>query len=185
MLKSQVRKIASDLGLDRVHRKKSSVGICFIGKRKFADFINEYVPSEPGLIVNLESGKPLGEHQGIHHFTLGQRIVIDEKLNGKKEAFYVAKKDLVQKIIYAVAGTNHPALYSDQFEIDKPHWICENKENDSNEIILDENYEFKYQNKHYQSKIKYLKKVLCDSDFKYYVKTDNYFRAIPKGQVRL
>lgn len=183
MLKSEVRKIASEIGLDKIHQKKSSVGICFIGKRNFSHFIDEYIVQEPGVIVNLETDETIGEHNGIHHYTIGQKIAIDEKKNAKKQAFYVAKKDLDNKIVYVVAGTNHPALYFDHFEIEKPHWICENKELVANDTILNNYFEFKFQNKHYQSKIVYLKKKIQSNQTKYVVKTYNHFRAVPKGQV--
>ncbi|RMZ94236.1 mitochondrial tRNA-specific 2-thiouridylase 1, partial [Brachionus plicatilis] len=184
MFKSEVRKIAHDLGLDRVHRKKSSVGICFIGKRKFSDFIDEYIVQEPGTIVDLETSEIMGQHCGIHHFTIGQKIAINEIKNVKKKAYFVARKDFDKKIVYVVPGTDHPALYFDQFEIEKPHWLCENKELVADDVILNQDYEFKYQNKHYQSKIIYLrKKFLIESNqTKYFVKTLNHFRAVPKGQ---
>ncbi|CAF0931287.1 unnamed protein product [Brachionus calyciflorus] len=185
MLKSEVRKLAANLGLDRIHKKKSSVGICFIGKRKFSDFIDEYLPKEPGMIIHLENEKSMGEHNGIHHFTIGQRIVINDKINVTKEAFYVAKKDLNKNIIFVVPGTDHPSLYYNQFIVEKPHWICENREeNATDDIVLNENFEFKFQNKHYQSKIKYLKKQHDpnNNDYRYIVQTEKNFRAVPKGQ---
>lgn len=102
MYKKQVRKIANELGLDKIYKKKSSVGICFIGKRKFSNFIDEYLPKQKGEIINLENGNILGEHEGIHHFTIGQRIVINEKFNFNKKPFFVAKKDLKLNKIFAV-----------------------------------------------------------------------------------
>lgn len=188
--KSQVRKIAHEAGLDRVFNKKSSTGICFIGRRKFADFIDEYLPPRKGHIVDLEDGQTLGEHTGLHHFTIGQRIAsIDQRLNVKKIAYYVTKKDHEKNIMYVVAGTNHPALYFDEFEVEKPHWLCDNREliTLDGECILDEKYDFKFQNKHHQSPIVYLKRVASDPEtsnaFRYFVKTAHHFRAIASGQV--
>ena len=82
-----------------------------------------------------------------------------------------------------VSDTNHPALYFDEFEIEKPYWICEEKEDMVNKeggTILDDSYEFKFQNRHIQTPLVYLRK---DDNCRYWVKTKNYFRAIVTGQV--
>lgn len=97
-----MRLIAQQVGLNRVARKKSSVGICFIGKRKFFNFIDEYLPPKYGPIVDLDTGVSLGEHSGFHHYTVGQRIVIKDEFNVKKKAYYVARKDINSNSIFAV-----------------------------------------------------------------------------------
>jgi tRNA-specific 2-thiouridylase len=71
MEKPAVRAIASEAGFLN-HRKKDSTGICFIGERRFADFLSRYLPTEPGPIIDPE-GMTLGEHRGLAYYTLGQR----------------------------------------------------------------------------------------------------------------
>ena len=70
-LKSDVRDLADKLGLHN-HARKDSTGICFIGERRFADFLARYIQDEPGEIVDT-NGQVLGNHRGLHHFTIGQR----------------------------------------------------------------------------------------------------------------
>ncbi|MEF2892220.1 MAG: tRNA methyl transferase PRC-barrel domain-containing protein, partial [Akkermansia sp.] len=71
LLKPEVRALADKYGLPTA-RKKDSQGICFIGQVKMSDFLRHYLPDKPGKIVDTE-GRILGEHQGLHLFTMGQR----------------------------------------------------------------------------------------------------------------
>jgi tRNA U34 2-thiouridine synthase MnmA/TrmU len=101
--KLDVRKLAKEIGLEKLVNKKSSVGICFIGKRKFSEFIDQYLPPRPGRIVNLDDGSDLGEHKGLHHFTIGQRIGQNDGLNIQtSKAFFVAQKDTNSNKLLAV-----------------------------------------------------------------------------------
>ena len=76
--KSDIRQVAEELGLPN-HRKKDSTGICFIGERRFDDFLAEYIKDKPGSISDPQ-GRLLGQHRGLHQYTLGQRQGI--KLGG-------------------------------------------------------------------------------------------------------
>ncbi|MGL5267057.1 MAG: tRNA 2-thiouridine(34) synthase MnmA, partial [Plesiomonas shigelloides] len=69
--KPEVRRIAEEIGLATA-KKKDSTGICFIGERKFRDFLARYLPAQPGQIVTVD-GVVMGEHQGLMYHTLGQR----------------------------------------------------------------------------------------------------------------
>ena len=91
--KPAVRAYAEERGLHNAKRKDST-GICFIGERRFADFLNRYITSTPGDICDVQ-GRKVGEHQGLHHFTVGQRqgLAIGG-LKGRAEApWYVVRKD--------------------------------------------------------------------------------------------
>ncbi|KZC14077.1 Mitochondrial tRNA-specific 2-thiouridylase 1, partial [Dufourea novaeangliae] len=120
-LKPNVKQIAREAGLDLVANKKESVGICFVGKRNFQDFISEYIPSKPGNFIDIRNGKVVGKHMGFHHWTIGQRT----KIGGSSDAYFVYKKDVESNNIFLVRGTNHAALYSDIFTTETPHWISE------------------------------------------------------------
>lgn len=78
-------------------------------------------------------------------------------------------------------------MYFEEFEIEKPYWICEEKEIRDIEIILDQNYDFKFQSIHMQTPIVYLRRTLDteSNEQKYFVKTKHHFRAIVAGQVKI
>ncbi|XP_076647306.1 mitochondrial tRNA-specific 2-thiouridylase 1 isoform X2 [Halictus rubicundus] len=118
-LKCNVKQIAQEIGLDLVASKKESMGICFVGKRNFQDFVSEYIPEKPGDFVDLETGKVIGNHMGFHHWTVGQRT----KVPNGSDAMFVCKKNVETNTIFVVRGTNHSALYSDLVKTDVPYWI--------------------------------------------------------------
>ena len=91
--KSEVRARARRAGF-HIHDKKDSTGICFIGERRFADFLARYVAEEPGPIVDT-AGSLLGEHRGLAFYTLGQRqgIGIGGRRNRPEKPWYVVQKD--------------------------------------------------------------------------------------------
>ena len=121
--KSKVRELARQAGLVSCDRKDST-GICFIGERRFRDFLARYLDLSPGEIVD-ESGVPIGTHQGVWFHTIGQRagLGIGGVRGGSKEAWYVAAKDVAHNRIVAVQGDRHPALFSSALVAESVHWI--------------------------------------------------------------
>ena len=93
----------------------------------------------------------------------------------------------LENVLSKVKGTNHAALYHQAFFIEKPYWICENKEEASSSLILDEQYDLKVQNKHFQSPLVSLTKTFKSEtqSFDYEVRTKLHFRGITPGQVIL
>lgn len=124
--KLQVRKIANKLNLITAN-KKDSTGICFIGKRKFTTFLNNYIPNKPGFIIDIY-GKIIGVHQGISFYTIGQRkgLKIGGIPHGSGKPWYVADKDVVNNILIAVQGIDHPYLMSKIFTVEQIFWITGN-----------------------------------------------------------
>ncbi|MDF2550640.1 MAG: mnmA [Chlamydiales bacterium] len=106
--KAQVRQIARDASLITAD-KKDSVGICFIGKRNFKEFLSQYIPARPGAIENLK-GEVIGSHQGICYYTIGQRKGLG--IGGQGEAWFVIGKDVQRNVLIAEQGEDHPSLYS-------------------------------------------------------------------------
>lgn len=121
--KPEVRRIAEEQGLITA-KKKDSTGICFIGERKFTDFLSRYLPAQPGKIETPE-GKVIGEHQGLMYHTLGQRkgLHIGGMKESSEQPWYVADKDLKRNVLIAVQGADHPLLKSHGLVATQLHWV--------------------------------------------------------------
>ncbi len=111
LLKPQLRQIAQELHL-KTAAKPDSQGICFIGEVKMEDFLRTFVADKPGPIVNLE-GKVLGEHRGLHLYTLGQRKGIGVPSNLYKQAYVVvAKRHETNELVIAIERDDTPLLWA-------------------------------------------------------------------------
>jgi len=123
--KSEVRKIAKEAGLP-VHAKKDSTGICFIGERPFREFLNRYLPHEPGAIRTPE-GRVIGKHVGLAFYTLGQRKGVGiggvKGAGAEGEAWYVAGKDLARNELVVVSGHAHPLLLQQRLRAADLSWV--------------------------------------------------------------
>ena len=121
--KPEVRRIAEEQDLI-THNKKDSTGICFIGERRFRDFLKQYLPAQPGRI-ETETGDDIGEHQGLMYHTLGQRqgLGIGGLKNYSDAPWFVAGKDLERNILIAVQGKNHPLLFKDWLTCSDVFWV--------------------------------------------------------------
>jgi tRNA-specific 2-thiouridylase len=119
--KPEVRKIAAENNFVNAG-KKDSTGICFIGERKFKEFLSQYLPAQPGEMRTPE-GELIGKHDGLMYYTLGQRqgLGIGGRKDSNGEPWFVVGKDL-EKNILLVAQGEHPLLYSDELEASKLHW---------------------------------------------------------------
>ena len=126
-LKKQIRKIAQKAGFFN-HQKKDSTGICFIGEKKFKQFLQRYIPVKHGDIVTL-TGKKLGIHDGIMFYTIGQRqgIGIGGQSNSTNDPWYVLEKKLNSNELVVVQGKNNPALFKQRLITSKLHWIAGNQ----------------------------------------------------------
>lgn len=121
--KPQVREIAQHLGLATAS-KKDSTGICFIGERKFSEFLSRYLPAQAGKIRTVD-GEIIGEHQGLMYHTLGQRKGLG--IGGLKHAdetpWYVVDKDVENNELIVAQGHEHPALFSGGLIAGQLDWI--------------------------------------------------------------
>jgi tRNA-specific 2-thiouridylase len=152
--KPEVRKIAAANDLITAD-KKDSQGLCFIGKVRLPEFLQQKLKPKKGVIVevpsdvnhynrtkeifeskeeelaytaekpvyHIEDGKVVGEHQGAHYFTKGQRKGLD--VGGTKEPLFVIETDVSENIIYTGQGKNHPGLYRNTLFVtdDELHWV--------------------------------------------------------------
>ena len=154
LTKPEVRKIAAEINLINAD-KKDSQGLCFIGKVRLPDFLQQKLKPKKGVIVevpstapqlqqvtpkfetleeelnyfskkpeyHIEDGQIVGEHQGAHYFTKGQRKGLD--VGGTKEPLYVIDTDVNTNVIYTGQGKNHPGLYRRTLFVTNKelHWV--------------------------------------------------------------
>lgn len=140
--KSEVKKIAKKVGLP-VAERKESMGLCFVGKVRLQDFLKQKIQSKPGKIVCLDSllagrdvpqgqrgrkmagkdeGKIIGQHQGLHNYTIGQRHGIEVASN---KPYFVVAKDTINNILYVTQDPEDPRLFSKQVVLRKCNWLVE------------------------------------------------------------
>lgn len=170
--KREVREIATEIGLP-VAGKKDSQGLCFVGKIRLPEFLQQQLAPKKGTIVEIpESAQPIlhladslaqangkeklsllstsvhfspadgeivGEHNGAHFFTVGQRKGL--QVGGKKEPLFVLEKDTVNNILYTGQGAEHPGLQRGGLFVKKEHihWVREDmqmKENEQKEFMV-------------------------------------------------
>jgi tRNA-specific 2-thiouridylase len=127
--KPEVRALAEQHHLI-THDKKDSTGICFIGERKFSDFLKQYIPAQPGNI-ETDTGDIIGKHQGLMYHTIGQRqgLGIGGLKNYDESPWYVAQKDLERNVLVVVQGAQHPLLFASELETTQVDWINQEPEN--------------------------------------------------------
>ena len=123
--KKEVRRIAHELNLSSVMDKKDSTGICFIGERNFKEFLKNYIPAKKGNIVDIETGRILGTHQGAMYYTIGQRrgLGIGGISGEEAKGWFIAKKDVKKNILYVASGDENEYLLSDRCTVDNLNWI--------------------------------------------------------------
>jgi len=124
LLKREIREIAREAQLP-TSEKKDSTGICFIGERPFREFLNRYLPREPGEMRTPE-GKVVGRHEGLMYYTIGQRqgLGIGGSRSSSGEPWFVAGKDMQNNVLIVVQGHEHPLLLSDGLVASQLHWIA-------------------------------------------------------------
>jgi len=121
--KPAVRAIAELHGLATA-RKKDSTGICFIGERRFSDFLKQYLPAQPGPIETT-SGEVIGQHHGLMYHTIGQRqgLGIGGMKNANDDPWYVLAKDLARNVLIVGQGNQHPWLFSPALRVSEMYWV--------------------------------------------------------------
>lgn len=123
LTKAEVRELAQRASL-HVSRKRDSTGICFVGERPFREFLEQYLPNEPGPACTPE-GLEVGEHAGLAFYTLGQRqgLGIGGVAGAAASPWYVVGKDPQSNTLLVAQGHDHPLLYSRRLEAHEMHWI--------------------------------------------------------------
>jgi tRNA-uridine 2-sulfurtransferase len=116
--KPVVRELAKKFGLATAD-KKDSQGICFVGKVGIKEFLQQFVETEPGAIVDT-AGKVIGEHDGALFYTIGQRHGLNV---GGGLPYYVIGKDMAKNEVYVTTDLQDPKLWTRELTITSPHWI--------------------------------------------------------------
>ena len=120
--KSQIRKLADEAHLPNAARKDSQ-GICFLGQVPVQDFLEKHIPDHPGPIVRAD-GKTIGQHRGLHRYTIGQRKGIGLPSNTDNEYFVVTKKDFTNNTLHvAFDKPGTPDLYTNEAQANHFSWI--------------------------------------------------------------
>ena len=124
--KPQVRQLAEEHDLVTAD-KKDSTGICFIGERRFKDFLERYIPAQPGDIITAE-GEIIGRHNGLMFHTLGQRqgLGIGGLQNHSEQPWYVVDKDITNNHLIVGQGNDHPLLFSNSLSVSHIDWVSGN-----------------------------------------------------------
>lgn len=121
--KPELRRLAREAGLPTAE-KKDSQGICFIGEVRMADFLRAYVPDAPGPIVRASDGRLLGEHRGLHFYTLGQRRGIRVPSNTDHQAYVVVGKRAADRaLLVAFDQPDAPGLFQTEVRVHSLSWI--------------------------------------------------------------
>ena len=163
--KTEVRKLAEEYDLATAH-KKDSTGICFIGERNFRGFLENYLPNQPGKIINIDTNEVVGEHVGLMYYTIGQRRGLD--VGGTDDRMFVVGKNLKDNVLYVAIGEDNPYLYSDSCIIDTVNFNCSDRPTKCSA-------KFRYRAKDYPVELEYL------DNGEIRVKYDN-IKAVTPGQ---
>lgn len=132
MTKPEVRKKAKELGLITAE-KKDSVGICFVGEIGIKEFLQNFVQTSPGAIIEKASGKKIGEHEGAIFYTIGQRHGLNV---GGGMPYYVVGKDMTKNEVYVTTDLGDSVLWQRSFQITNIHWINNRAPDSTSQIFV-------------------------------------------------
>ncbi len=168
--KSDVRRIATETRMPNAFRKDSQ-GICFLGKINYNDFIRRHLGEKKGPIIEIETGRKIGEHKGFWFHTIGQR----KGLGLSGGPWYVVKKNVRDNVVYVSNGYDTEKQYGKTIHTDEMHWITRNPMNDDQQTM---NIAFK--NRHMPEFIS--GKLIHLSDNEYVIESDRQVQGIAPGQ---
>ena len=143
--KEEVRHIAKKAGLPTAN-KKDSTGICFVGEKNFKQFLERYLPANPGEIISTDERK-VGTHSGLMYYTIGQRkgLGIGGGYSDNNDPWYVVEKDMKKNKLIVCQGKDNPSLYCSKIIVTQLHWISNIKPNEKQELAAKIRYRQKDQ----------------------------------------
>lgn len=168
--KAEVREIAIKAQMPNAYRKDSQ-GICFLGKINYNDFIRRHLGEKKGAIIELETGKKLGEHNGFWFHTIGQR----KGLGLSGGPWYVVKKNIHDNVIYVSNGYETDKQYGKTLHLDEMHFISGNPWADSCNSV-----EITFKNRHMPGFIP--ARLTHLNDMEYVIESEEKIQGIAPGQ---
>ena len=169
--KTEVRQIAHELDLESVMDKKDSTGVCFIGERNFREFLKNYIPAQKGNILDIDTGKKVGEHRGVYYYTIGQHkgLGIGGISGETATGWFIVKKDAKKNILYVTRGDAQKYLMSNKCVVRKLNFI--NKDEKFPQKV---GVKFRYRQADHPATINLVNgEIICEYD---------YFKAVTPGQ---
>ena len=169
--KTEVRQIAHELVLESVMDKKDSTGVCFIGERNFREFLKNYIPAQKGNIIDIDTGKKVGEHRGVYYYTIGQHkgLGIGGLSGETATGWFIVKKDAKKNILYVTRGDTQKYLMSNKCIVRKLNFINENEKFPQKVGV-----KFRYRQPDHPATInKVGDEIICEYD---------YYKAVTPGQ---
>ena len=159
LTKPEVRQIAKELELP-VAEKKDSTGICFIGERNFQKFLSNYLPAQPGNIVDIRNNEIVGHHDGVMYYTLGQRkgLGIGGIKNHATGSWFVVDKSIEKKELYVVQGDESEYLYSSKTIVKDVNWINKDYFDGYRELSV----KYRYRQKDIRAKVRFIDKTTIE-----------------------
>ena len=169
--KTEVRQIAHELDLESVMDKKDSTGVCFIGERNFREFLKNYIPAQKGNIIDIDTGKKVGEHRGVYYYTIGQHkgLGIGGISGETATGWFIVKKDAKKNILYVTRGDTQKYLMSNKCIVRKLNFI--NKDEKFPQKV---GVKFRYRQADHPATINLVNgEITCEYD---------YYKAVTPGQ---
>lgn len=168
LTKAEVRTLAKDMNLP-VAEKRESQDVCFILHNDTQKFLHENIKSSEGPIIDIDSGKVLGTHEGLPFYTIGQRKGVG--IGGSDEPYFVVGKDSKKNELYVGKGENNPALYKQKIRSQDINWISDIEPN----IPLKCEVSIRYRQKPARA-------IVRKENGEYGIEFGNPIRAISPGQ---
>ena len=168
--KAEVRRIAQELGLI-VADKKDSTGVCFIGERNFREFLKNYIPMKEGDIIDIDTGKVIGRHNGVYYYTVGQHkgLGIGGISGEVASGWFIVRKDAIKNVLYVTRGENPYYLLSNKCVVNELNII-----NPNQEFPVNVGVKFRYRQKDHPATIDLVDgKIIC---------TYSPYKAVTTGQ---
>lgn len=175
--KAEVRKMAVECGLPNATRKDSQ-GICFLGKINYSDFIERHLGTRTGPVIELETGRKIGEHKGYWFYTIGQR----KGLGLSGGPWFVVRKNTRDNVIYVSNGYDTPKQFGRTLPLQEMHWISGNPfEGEIKDIApVDGMLDITFKNRHTPEFIS--GKMIHNGDGNYTILSDSDVQGIAPGQ---
>ena len=171
MMKEEVRTIAEREHLINAKRKDSQ-GICFLGKINYNDYLRRYLGENPGLVIDIATGKKIGMHKGLWFHTIGQR----HGLGFGGGPWFAVKKNIKKNILFVSNGYDPKTAYKQSFKVHDMHWLTQPLTNSNDKVPVDITFKIRHTSDYLHATITPL------PDGEYIIKADKPIHGVAPGQ---